>query len=306
MSRGLGKIQVWLLEEVRSASCASSTIESLRWKYFETHGDCCDQADLPNSTSIKVTRAVETLSDRNLLTLTCRGLANFDECLLHYPQKTLSGKSRLIRNKLLPTLAEAVEVGEITPKYDRAENERFMLKSLSEEQRSSVSERWQKFEKELRGLYGCHGGSDKEVQWLLRLIVRGSELFADSSVSCRWALEEILREIGSMECIPADTHQRLSGFCESIFPDDESSEIELKSILHQIAYISRNGAYSLRNDVLRMLHQSHEDFIESFPGTEVGHGVGRLVFPFRTKYDKDIQQLFNQAVFRKFTFIDLK
>lgn len=223
--------------------------------------------------------------------------------MLHYPNKTLCGRTRAIRKKLLPHLSNAIEKGEIWPKYDRAENEVFMVRSMSQRDRESALIQWRDLEMKLRVLFSREEINDRESTLFLQLLARGNELFRDGTVSCSMSFGSLLTGASSEIALPAPIRKDLLQFYRTVFPRKNSSEVQFKSVLHQMAYISQNAAYTLRNEALEILHRDEKEYIESFPGTKIQEQAGGIFFDFKPVFDTEISHLFNQSVFRSFLFL---
>lgn len=304
MSRGLGKTQLWIIDNLSSPSGVAATLETLRWSYFESSPEYVPGGPLPKKIENTLKRATESLADRKLVSLSKRRLSSFEECVLHYPNKTLSGNTRAIRKRLLPHLAVAIEKGEIWPKYSTAENEEFLVKSMSQSERESGLLQWMSLETKLRTLYGQEEQDDGESMLFLQLLARGNELFRDTSVSCTKSFGSLLTSTDSEAALPASLRNDLLQFYRTAFPEQNSSEVQFKSVLHQMAYISKNASYTLRKEALEILHRADTDYIEEFSGTKIDEQFGRSFFMHNPKYDPAIKHLFNHSVFRSFTFLE--
>lgn len=106
MSRGIGKVQSSALKLLRESG-GNTTLETLRWDLWEI-SSCADRSSqglpavndyLPNSWNTSVARAVYKLAecDRKRMVLTERKLTSTAEFVLHYPDKTLSARTRFLR-----------------------------------------------------------------------------------------------------------------------------------------------------------------------------------------------------------------
>src|SRR5688500_9106133 len=126
MSRGLGRLQKAILDQVNEHGL--TTVESIRWTVREED----DDMNLGFGDINAVKRAVESLVARSRVKHTERPLQSIDECIAHYPGKTLKAAIRRLRIDLLPALREPSPGRGSHLRYTLADNEKFHFASLPE------------------------------------------------------------------------------------------------------------------------------------------------------------------------------
>lgn len=188
MSRGPGRIQNAILSYL--VQHGSTTFESMRWDLWiaTLKAPFAASRDLPNKWNTSVFRAVRALQEVGRVKLESRRLHSFEECVPHYPNKTLRGSLRQLRLGLLPALLNWIHTGDAFPRYNSAENERFHLESLSSETRSRLGRAWARVEPELVGLLPDTTGKKRNA--LFELIAKAKSVFELESLECRFSFTD--------------------------------------------------------------------------------------------------------------------
>lgn len=307
MSRGPGKLQDAILGMLRDPKQGKATIETTRWSLYEGMGKPCLEpgAKLPTAWNTSFQRAADTLAEHGHITITRRPLENFEECVEHYPGKTLFADKRALRCKFLPTLLEWIRDPKgIGPKYGVEENERFHFKLLPEIIRKDIEIRWFRIEERLRPIYG---NLQESPDNLLRLICKGSNLFRANNVEVRIALTHLIERACQERSLPEDLVDELRHLKNLFLPSHEAGILRLKSLIHEFAEVPRHGQCSLREETLEYLHAHQTEIVENMPGFRQ-EASPRCISWQKTncEYDPKLKKLFDQTVFQKFEFVSLR
>lgn len=307
MSRGLGEIQNAILQRFEDCS-AENTAESLRWSLF----DGSLSSNLTTSWNTSFRRALHRLYETAEVTITKRRLQSFEECAMHYPNKTLRADTRSLRATLLPTLSDWLFSREgPAPRYKEEENERFHLEQLPESEFATLRARWSSLYERLRPLYGQVPELAADV--LLALICRGRSLFQNHPSGLR--LSEIVvgdsfalcvELAGKSNALPKTLFADLRDFKDLFQTAGEARSLRFKSIIHAVATVEqKNKGCRLKTEPLEHLHAMHRDLVESMPGF-VKKGADAFTVPWeRCHYDNRLVSLFDHTVFSRFSFVRL-
>ncbi len=304
MSRGLGALQESVLQALRAAA-HPTTEETLRWSLREN----CDAnrvcEGLPNSWNTSFARAIQGLAERGLLSIEARRLETFEECVRHYPGKTLDGEKRSLRQTFLPTLLKWIrEDGGIDPRYNAAENEEFRLRQVPEEKLQDITTRWRRIEGGLRPLYGGAGESADDI---LRLICKGRSLFGPGDVQVRVSLAYLTSQALRGNTLPDWLSSELRALEELFLPKGVARTLRLKSFIRRLADVPTSGKCSLKSETLAYLHGSHPEIVarlsrpkrDSVYVPEWGPKFGEHRFTYHSK----LKDLIDHTVFQRFRFV---
>jgi hypothetical protein len=297
MSRGLGKLQRSILEFITSAK-EPVTLESIRWLLYEKMGKPVIPLNdvLPVEWNSSVARAVNSLALKSRsLRIEKRPLANFGECIAHYPSKTLSAMVRRDRQILLPALYEWTQKKNgAAPHYNSAENENYRVERLPKDRIQQLAKEWQNLESHIRPVFAVSGSND-----LFLLIARGRCLFCKVNVDSQESFSEMVQKCCSDNILKENIAHHLKTFTDQIFPANIMGFLKLKSFIHEFAHIPARGQGSLKHKTLEELHQRQKSYIESLPGFQAADRR----YCRDIQYSKTLHKLFDQTVFQKFKFL---
>lgn len=309
MSNGPGIQQQRILTALKEEKVW--TLESLRWREFDRdRGRSLDgRGKLPASWNTSFGRAVEGLEANSRITVISRPLESFEECVDHFPGKTLIGEARTLRLKMLPTLLEWTRASRgLGPKYGEADNEEFHLAHLTKSNSSKLkrlSSTWHTLEDLLRWHYGH--ATQPAADSFLKLICKGRNLFRCPDVSASGSLGGLIGLACENGALPDELANRLRTFLEDFIPSGRSAALKFKSIMHQLADSPRHGHSTLREPTLKYLHEKEADFVESMDGfVPIPQKERRtLIHPWddKPKYPPNLVKLFDQTVFQEFRFL---
>jgi hypothetical protein len=311
MSRGLGDIQTLILRSAMADETEPMTVEKLRWTLYRAKNPAAsDRSDLPTKWNNSFSRAISSLVKRKRLTIERRPLESLEECVQHYPGKTLSGNSYSVRSFLLPVLLEWTNEKEgLIPKYGIADNEVHHYKNLQKTGGAlmeKLSSRWPAIEERLRSIYG---NAPKRSDNLLRLICKGNSLFRPMGVSSPYALTELIELTCASGLLPGDLKAKLWTFLEAFLPLAEANALQFRSFVHELVDRPRHGQYKLQPAALAYLHKQRKEYIEKMPGFAVRENefAGKWN-PNKTRfeYDESVLNLLDHNVFCDFSFIAIK
>lgn len=309
MSRGLGSKQERILSAIRDAGGIEMTSESLRWTMYEgfrgTLAEKFGKLDATWNNSFR--RALLALGSRGLITLTSRALESFEECVAHYPGKTLLTDARNIRLDFLPVLQGWITAERgIGPKYGTAANEKHHLNLLPKNEHDALVADWMNLEERLRPIYGTAPRTASDG--LLKVICKGRSLFRTGDVTAHGSLAELIGSACGSGSLSPEITASLNEFLDRFIPRETAAALEFKSLVHAFADVSRRGTCSLRKKTLEYLHDQKKETVEAMEGFEEKHpGVhGLWNLPHKEyNYPGSLRRLFDHSVFQKFDFIKL-
>lgn len=309
MSKGPGKLQQGILRAAEEVAEFGTTVEGLRWSLYELSGRPALQAggELPTAWNTSFRRAIKGLADREIVTITSRPLASFEECVEHYPGKTLKVDARGLRRQFLPILLEWThEKGGLGPKYGAADNEEHHLRLLPKDQVGQLEADWPQLEERLRPLYGAV--SQACADDLLKLICKGRSLFLSRDVSAHGSLASWVEAVCRSSVLPDALALDLRVFLERFMPRGTAGALKSKSIIHELADVPRHGQCSLRPDTLEYLHERQKEVVEAMPGFAPKRGrfpTRHTPNPVEYDYAPGLMKFFDHTVFQNFDFIAL-
>jgi hypothetical protein len=292
------------------------TIEGLRWTTYQNLGYVIGrERKLPTKWNTSVRRAASGLFRGGHINISVRRLANFEECVAHYPYKSLSDETRKVRETFLPSLLKWFrDPRGFGPKYGVSSNEKFYLESLGEAFHEELKIRWSKIEDWLRSLYGTAKNSPDD---LLKLICKGRGLFRESvflvrriheggGITVDAALTDLIEAVRRKQKLPDELATELEKLKELVLPRETASVLRFKSLVHELADIPRHGQCSLKQTTLDYLHQEMKTSVEKMPGFKQKEGL-RYDFggPPQFEYDSKLKKLFDHTVFQNFHFLSL-
>ena len=303
MPRGLGKMENRVLRFLRLGNSPSMTTETMRWCLYEQAGDPDQSKKLPSAWYTSVARACRSLQDRRLVRITPRRLESFEECVHHFPGKTLNPAKRDLRNHFLPILLKWFESAEgIAPKYTMAQNEDFHLDDLSEETIESLEHQWSLLEERLRPIYGT---ATESTNCLLHLICKGHSLFKDKDLKVNKSFSRILDDVCQRRLLPEEIMDELRTFQINFFSSHTRDFLHLKSVIHSMVNISSITKFCLNQAALQYVHEHDREFVENMPGYRMrikirNADLGNSDF---FEYSPELLQLIDRTVFQEFHFI---
>jgi len=296
MSRGLGDLQRAVISFVTNAA-APVTVESMRWDLYDhLRKRAIPHAGLlPPEWNTSVARAVKKLASdsRKYFTIERRPLISLEECVRHFPGKSLQIDIRRLREELLPALLEwTQEKDGASPHYSHGQNEVYFVERLSEKRRGWLRDEWEKLEALIRPTFAKTGS-----EHLLLLFVKAKALFRGLNVKSPFSFARMVEE--SCHELPATIAEQLRRFANRFLSDASAGALQLKSYVHEFANVPRHRQCSLRHDTLEALHRLRPKFVEAMTGFEPGHSR----FMREPKYPPALHKLFDQTVFQSFQFI---
>lgn len=296
MSRGHGELQRTIISHVQGAP-TGLTVESMRWDLYEKLEKPMVPAggELPPKWNTSFARAVKRIAadPRKFFGIERRRLKSLDECLSHYPGKSLRADVRHHRQELLPALVEwTQEKYGASPHYSEGENELYYVARLSETRRDWLRQEWTRLETLIRPTF-----AESASEHLLLLFLKARALFQGLNAKSPFSFAAMVRE--SCEELPKAVAEQLETFAEKFVSDTSAGALKLQSFVHEFASVPRHGQCSLRRDTLEALHRLRPKFVEALPG----FNSGRTRWAQEPKYPDALHKLFDQTVFQKFQFI---
>lgn len=296
MSRGHGELQRAVISHIQSAT-SPLTVESLRWELYEKleKPEVPAGGELPGKWNTSFVRAVKKVAadPRRFFAIERRRLKSLDECISHYPGKSLQVDVRHHREKLLPALLEWTQDKHgASPHYSEGENEIYYVNRLSQNRRDWLRQEWTKLEALIRPTF-----AELASEHLLLLFLKARALFQGLNAKSPFSFAAMVEL--SCNDLPATVAEQLRAFAKKFVSDTNAGALKLQSFVHEFANVPRHGQCSLRKDTLEALHRLRPQFIEALPGFDPGHGR----FMREPKYPDALHKLFDQTVFQKFQFI---
>lgn len=307
MSKGPGTQQEGILRALGGERVW--TAEALRWFLFEQGGnrELSHQGKLPNTWNTSFARAVDRLGELGRIKITSRPLESFEECVEHYPGKTLKAEARKLRLQFLPVLLEwSQEKNGLGPKYGAADNEEHHLRLLPKDQVALLEADWPGLEERLRPLYGA--APQAAAANLLKLICKGRYLFQSHDVAANGSLASGVEAACRSGALPDALASDLRSFLERFIPSGTAGALKLKSFIHELADVPRHGQCSLRGETLEYLRQCRNEVVETMDGFREKNGKIRKPWgPAAAEYEYPgpLRKLFDHTVFQDFDFIAL-
>lgn len=299
MSRGLSDQQHRILDYIdQNSKSAPVTFETLRWSLGIS--DC--NGNLTPSSNNSLRRATNKLEEHGHISIEERKLADFESCVLFYPDKTPIGTDRRLRQILLPTLHKWIsDSGSGLLKYGQSENEVHYLSQMQKDELDEFSKEWREIEDLLRPYFArC---SHKHSDQLLHLICRGKRLFELGSVTSHLPLLGLIQKVIKQGTLPKLLSNRIDSFGKRLFPKQDVSKMKFHSQIHSLANISSHQPYELREDTILFLREKHKDLVDSLSDRQERKGHWR--YPFQVNYEKPLKRLFNNSVFTSFKHLSL-
>jgi hypothetical protein len=298
MSRGPGDLQRLILAYL-SESTVPVTTESMRWSLYEHLGTAPTSPDgtLPNRWNTSFARAVNSLASesRSLLHIERRPLTSLEECIAHYPGKTLQVAVRRQRQELLPALLEwTQETYGASPRYGAAANEQYFVERLPPDRAMELRSEWCRLESVVRPAFAESGSDD-----LFLLLVKGRSLFYGLDVELKESFTELAKQCQHSGRLSLSAACMIRKFADELLSIHDTGSLELKSFVHEFAKVPTRGQCSLRRDTMEALHRLRKPFVESLPGFEPAQPRGLR----DAKHSDALDKLFDQTVFQKFNFV---
>lgn len=302
MSRGPGKLQAAIIEHVR-ASEAPTTLETMRWVLYEpVKGRPVPVDELPGTWNSSFTRAVHELAaePRLMLEIERRPLASLEECVEHFPNKTLDRAARDARLALLPALLEwANDKHGPGPHYSAASNEEYHVNRFEPEERRTISRDWLALEDDLVTVHAKNRTNE-----LFHLIAKGRSLFTKTSLQDRTSFAYYLQMCKELGQLPDDLSARLRQFTESVLPPTQAGFLRLKSFIHSFASLPSRGPFTLKQPTMDALHERRKAFVEALPGFVPPSDASRR-FGYGPKHSDQLRYLLDKSALQAFQFVRL-
>jgi hypothetical protein len=304
MSRGYGRHQKAVLDHLSRLS-APTTFETIRWHLWE---DAAEHAtagqDLPNKWNTAVMRAVKGLEKDERVTIDRRRLVSLEECVQHYPNKTLSGAARRLRQQLLPVLLRWTQDGKVFPRYNLAANEKFHLQSLAPDARKALRADWLRLERRLVALLASPGRARRNA--VFQLIAKGKSIFEIEELECPGAFVEHARRCAERQCLPGPLAAEMAAFSEAILPPTDAGHLRLKGYIHELVAVPRHRGCSLKKKTVEYLAEMCPAVVEKLPDyVPAEKPTDRRLFKREAKHSPQLYGLFDQTVFQTFHFLQL-
>jgi hypothetical protein len=301
MSRGPGSFQRAILAYVEESKEPVS-VESMRWALYEQKNEkVADNSCLPSKWNTSFGRAVKGLASTTYpaLQIEKRKLASFEECVAHYPGKTLMASVRNQRQILLPALLEWTrEESGTLPAFNAAQNEEFFLEKMEKTRLSRLRDEWLRLEALMRPFL-AKSGSDE----LFYLVAKGKFLFQGMDLRSNRSFVKMAQHCCSSGLLPAAVADRLKSFYSAFISDQTAGALKLKSFVRAFAFVPDRGSRcSLKEDTKEVLHLKCKAFVEAMSGFRP---AGRDFFELEKKYDKFMDKLFDHTVFQRYNFVRL-
>jgi hypothetical protein len=256
-------------------------------------------------------RAVRSLEKDGRIEVEERKLLSFEECVTHYPSKTLNGEARRVRDQLLPALLQWTrQKGGACPRYTSADNERFHLESLLPEDRQSLNKKWLRLEPRLMALLPRMSRDD--VNALFELIAKAKSIFETQGLDCRGAFVEHVQRCTARHLLPLPIANKITAFSNELLPPTDAGQLRLKSYIHAFADIPKYRGCSLKKETVEYLDRSFPTVVQTLPGYTAPPakqtGFRRFVSLDERgpTHSKLLLGLFDQTVFQDFRFVRIK
>ncbi len=298
MSRGLGELQREISKYV-GESAEPVTVEFMRWSLYERLGKprIPEDGALPNEWNTSFSRAVNSLVSRSnpLLQIEKRRLASLEECVMHYPGKTLLAATRRLRTTLLPALLEWTrEKLGAAPHYNTAENEQYLVEHLPQDRVRCLRVKWMRLESLMQPSFARSGGDD-----LLLLFAKGGALFRGIEIRSRHSFAELVRTCCVGGDLPSGVVGELRRFATDFLSPATAGSLKLKSFVHEFAHVPPRGQCSLCESTKEALHRLRKPFVELLAGFRPAENKCLR----NPHYSDAMDKLFDQTVFQRFKFV---
>ncbi len=304
MSRGLGEVQQDIIRFL-SESGGTHTTESLRWSLYEQKqkSQTVAIAALPTKWNTSFRRAIKNLVEqRQRLLLHPRPLSNLEECVTHYPCKTLEFKIRRLRLELLPALLDWTKENlGAAPRYQESSREEYYLKA-NPDRINDLKAEWDQLERSLREAFLSSG-----MHSLLELMCRARFLFHKTNPNTARSFTQLVDFCIREDCLEGGIASQLKTFSQAFFSRQDSETLTFKSLIHEFAEVPNRGECKLRKDTLEELLKRRPEYVKGLPGFWQPDRPDRWGFPMieEVKYGVEIHRLFDKTVFQNFNFISL-
>lgn len=305
MSRGYGKRQKEILAYLQERP-GETTYETLRWDFFfskepSTSEALGGDASLPAKLNCSLTRAVNSmLRTSHSGIIECRRpLQSLDELFMHYPNKTLSVRTRFLRQKLLPSLLGS-RCSSVRRKYGLRENEEFYLKALSNSDRAVIRKQWGFVRS---SLFHCIGSQSSSPPIdLFHLVAAGDELLlGESDLSSSRSFHECSSDICASGYLSAPLSALVHDLSELILPETARGRLGLKSTLYAVAQLN-DTEQRIHYGVLDTLAREQPSIMELLSDQIEGRDED-WVRPQRDNFDPDLQKLLDMSALKEFRFL---
>lgn len=296
MSRGLGRLQQAVLSHVKEKGL--TTVESVRWIVRDAE----EGANLGVGSINAVNRAVDSLSAKSLLKRIERPLQSIEECIAHYPGKTLNAKVRQLRMKLLPALLKPSRSRGQNLRYSLADNEKFHYEGLSEAEQAQHRKNWLSVERDLAAFFG----SSDDPRWrahLFGLYAKGKSIFEADRLEVSRSFQEHLSRC--QQILPSELYDRIQHVYTTLLSAERVGNLQMRTFVHTFVNVNNRGSCSLKEEAIEHLVEVSGDYLRSLPGyQESTTKNSRYVFREKDKHDPILNKLFDQTVFQEFNFIE--
>lgn len=307
MSARIGHHQRSILVALRDCRSAT-TFESLRWTLWKAeHPDGGELPDLPTKRDTSIKRALDGLVEKGHVQINSRPLASLNECVEHFPQKTLSTELRQLRRQLIPVLFEWPDA---YPRYTSAENERFHLKSISENVRNELLRRWCCLEPKLIVL--LHQCEQPIRNQLFLLIAKGKALFETSDLDSRRSFGELAVQLLQTGVCSPEVERMIRDLNENLLESNEAGFLRLKSVIHSVANVPVHGRdWSLKTQTVEYLESRCHDVLSSLPGYQSAEpppgrrNLRLMMMERQAVQSRLLQNLLDHTVYTRFRFVEV-
>lgn len=272
MSRGPGSLQREIIKHLRARG-GQSTLESIRW---ELHGQSNAGCDLPKATAFAVTRAVRSLASvaqGKRLIIEKRSLANLEEWVAHYPNKTRRNDIRQMRIELLPVLVTWLRsAGGPGPLYTPDDNERFYARReeaniytrMSQPDRGTpFASEWRALEVKLRPHLARSSSDD-----LFYLVARGKMVFLRGPIETRASFGDLFKRCADQKLLPPELLAELQSLSERFLSPEQAGALQLKSWLYRCVTSVIMRHPELKPEAIDALYAARPEYLKTLPGYE--------------------------------------
>jgi hypothetical protein len=305
MSKGHGALQRRIITQVREAP-SFHTIESLRWKFFEEDLSERSQAveRLSTSANTSFLRSALKLEQSGQIIVEKRPLSSLQECVHHYPSKTLDARVRWMRQHLLPALVEWVtDKSGAGPRYGESSNEEYHINE-NPEKVQTIGRQWTDIEKAVR-----HAFLETGDQPWLELICRVRFLLGMSNLKpvngASWSVAQLVNACLAQSRSNQSLGDRLREFSNHVLPKEESESLKFKSLIHTFTEIPHRRECRLKYETCEELLKRRPEIVRQLSGfREPPESRWLRQFPREVKhYGPEIHKLFDKKVFEDFQFL---
>lgn len=330
MSRGLGRVQSSILDEIKNLG-GEVQQNQLLWHLAEQKGginrgrkihDDIYEGTIESSFKNSLLRAIDQLAEREKIQREDRLINDLADLFQCYPFKTFSLEIHCLRKKLLPILITYLKDGDrhfpfspnSLPRFGTGDHELFILGNIKEgdpEFHKRLNARWLALESEI--LKVMNTGRTPEFNKWMKLLIKGRQLFLEEArlkygLPFHTILEKLLPIKDDLPDPERHLLDRIGKFKGRVFQEDDIHRAAMKTALYRLGNFQKGGAARLHKEAKGFLLKECPDLIKALPGHKDPPSS-----PFtsgwsyeRTTFSKLLDKLLDRHIFSPFRFLSLK